>query len=125
MKKWVGLTLGAVGAVVGFGTFINKLSDVQFIFGDVLLVQGKRIGIEPLVADRIRQPCCRVLRCFDGVATCWAVACCAALNNESRQRYITSTFGSQDSGWKVVCHQTRKRHCSTRCEADVPHSAVF
>ncbi len=33
-------------------TFINKLSDVQFIFGDVLLVQGKRAGIEPLVADR-------------------------------------------------------------------------
>ncbi|MBX7055073.1 MAG: SLC13 family permease [Pyrinomonadaceae bacterium] len=33
-------------------TFINKLSDVRFIFGDVLLVQGKRAGIEPLVADR-------------------------------------------------------------------------
>jgi len=33
-------------------TFLNKLSDVQFIFGDVLLVQGKRDGIEPLVADR-------------------------------------------------------------------------
>ena len=33
-------------------TFINKLSDVMLIFGDVLLVQGKRHGIEPLVADR-------------------------------------------------------------------------
>ncbi|MBP6002470.1 MAG: anion permease [Pyrinomonadaceae bacterium] len=33
-------------------TFINKLSDVQLIFGDVLLVQGKRAGIEPLSADR-------------------------------------------------------------------------
>ncbi len=33
-------------------TFANKLSDVPFIFGDVLLVQGKREGIEPLAADR-------------------------------------------------------------------------
>lgn len=33
-------------------TFVNKLSDVNFIFGDVLLVQGKRDGIEPLVVDR-------------------------------------------------------------------------
>ncbi len=33
-------------------TFINKLSDVKFIFGDVLLVQGKRVRIEPLIADR-------------------------------------------------------------------------
>ena len=33
-------------------TFVNKLSDVRFIFGDVLLVQGKRDGIEPLVDDR-------------------------------------------------------------------------
>lgn len=33
-------------------TFINKLSDVSFIFGDVLLVQGKRMGIESLVVDR-------------------------------------------------------------------------
>jgi di/tricarboxylate transporter len=33
-------------------TFINRLSDVGFIFGDVLLVQGKRDGIEPLAADR-------------------------------------------------------------------------
>lgn len=33
-------------------TFINKLSDVMLIFGDVLLVQGKRYGIEPLVSDR-------------------------------------------------------------------------
>jgi di/tricarboxylate transporter len=31
-------------------TFINKLSSVQLIFGDVLLVQGKRVGIEPLLA---------------------------------------------------------------------------
>lgn len=33
-------------------TFVNKLSDVQFIFGDVLLVQGKRDGVEPLVNAR-------------------------------------------------------------------------
>lgn len=33
-------------------TFIDKLSDVRFRFGDVLLVQGERDGIEPLVADR-------------------------------------------------------------------------
>jgi di/tricarboxylate transporter len=32
-------------------TFVNKLSSISFIFGDVLLVQGKRGGIEPLVAD--------------------------------------------------------------------------
>ena len=32
-------------------TFVNKLSSIRFIFGDVLLVQGKRGGIEPLVAD--------------------------------------------------------------------------
>ena len=31
-------------------TFVNKLSNIRFIFGDVLLVQGKRGGIEPLVA---------------------------------------------------------------------------
>ncbi len=31
-------------------TFVNKLSDIRFIFGDVLLVQGKRSGIEPLIA---------------------------------------------------------------------------
>ena len=33
-------------------TFVEKLSDVKFIFGDVLLVQGKRARIEPLVVDR-------------------------------------------------------------------------
>lgn len=33
-------------------TFINKLSDVKLIFGDVLLVQGKRSGIDMLVIDR-------------------------------------------------------------------------
>ena len=33
-------------------TFIEKLSDVRLIFGDVLLVQGKRALIEPLVTDR-------------------------------------------------------------------------
>ncbi len=32
-------------------TIVNKLSSIPFIFGDVLLVQGKRGGIEPLVAD--------------------------------------------------------------------------
>ena len=32
-------------------TFVNKLSSVPLIFGDVLLVQGKRDGIDPLVAD--------------------------------------------------------------------------
>jgi di/tricarboxylate transporter len=32
-------------------TFINKLSSVQLKFGDVLLVQGTREGIEPLVVD--------------------------------------------------------------------------
>lgn len=32
-------------------TFVNKLSSVPLIFGDVLLVQGKRNGIDPLVAD--------------------------------------------------------------------------
>ncbi|MFN2500405.1 MAG: SLC13 family permease [Pyrinomonadaceae bacterium] len=30
-------------------TFVNKLSSVPIIFGDVLLLQGKRVGIEPLV----------------------------------------------------------------------------
>ncbi|MGB4990018.1 MAG: SLC13 family permease, partial [Pyrinomonadaceae bacterium] len=33
-------------------TFIEKLSDVALRFGDVLLVQGKRDRIEPLVVDR-------------------------------------------------------------------------
>ncbi|MEO7660704.1 MAG: SLC13 family permease, partial [Pyrinomonadaceae bacterium] len=33
-------------------TFINKLSAVPFIFGDVLLVQGNREGIQPLIANR-------------------------------------------------------------------------
>ncbi len=33
-------------------TFINKLSDVRLKFGDVLLVQGRRGEIEPLVVDR-------------------------------------------------------------------------
>lgn len=33
-------------------TFIEKLSDVSLRFGDVLLVQGNRDRIEPLVADR-------------------------------------------------------------------------
>ena len=33
-------------------TLVNKLSDVRFIFGDVLLLQGKRDGIEPLIANR-------------------------------------------------------------------------
>ncbi len=33
-------------------TFINKLSDVRLKFGDVLLVQGTRQEIEPLVVDR-------------------------------------------------------------------------
>lgn len=33
-------------------TFIEKLSDVSLRFGDVLLVQGKRDRIEPLVVDR-------------------------------------------------------------------------
>lgn len=32
-------------------TFINKLSDVMLKFGDVLLVQGSRDRIEPMVAD--------------------------------------------------------------------------
>jgi di/tricarboxylate transporter len=32
-------------------TFVNKLSSVPLIFGDVLLVQGKRVGIDPLLAD--------------------------------------------------------------------------
>ena len=32
-------------------TFVNKLSSVPLIFGDVLLVQGKRAGIDPLLAD--------------------------------------------------------------------------
>ncbi len=32
-------------------TFVNKLSSVPLIFGDVLLVQGKRDGVDPLVAD--------------------------------------------------------------------------
>lgn len=33
-------------------TFINKLSDVMLKFGDVLLVQGKRTDVEPLVIER-------------------------------------------------------------------------
>jgi di/tricarboxylate transporter len=33
-------------------TFINKLSDVMLRFGDVLLVQGKRDDVEPLVIER-------------------------------------------------------------------------
>jgi di/tricarboxylate transporter len=33
-------------------TFVNKLSDVPLIFGDVLLVQGRRAGIEQLAFDR-------------------------------------------------------------------------
>jgi len=33
-------------------TFIEKLSDLELIFGDVLLVQGKRGLIDPLVIDR-------------------------------------------------------------------------
>lgn len=33
-------------------TLVNKLSEVAFRFGDVLLVQGVRDGIEPLIADR-------------------------------------------------------------------------
>ncbi len=33
-------------------TLVNKLSDVRFIFGDVLLVQGNRTRIEEMVADR-------------------------------------------------------------------------
>lgn len=33
-------------------TFIEKLSDLELIFGDVLLVQGKRMLIDPLVIDR-------------------------------------------------------------------------
>lgn len=33
-------------------TFINKLSDVMLRFGDVLLVQGKREDVEPLVTER-------------------------------------------------------------------------
>ncbi|MBK8305392.1 MAG: SLC13 family permease [Pyrinomonadaceae bacterium] len=33
-------------------TFIEKLSDLELIFGDVLLVQGKRTLIDPLVIDR-------------------------------------------------------------------------
>ena len=33
-------------------TLVNKLSDVAFIFGDVLLVQGNRTGIAPLITDR-------------------------------------------------------------------------
>lgn len=32
-------------------TFVNKLSHVVLTFGDVLLVQGPRSGVEPLVAD--------------------------------------------------------------------------
>ena len=32
-------------------TFVNKLSDVEINFGDVLLVQGRRAGIEPLLGD--------------------------------------------------------------------------
>ena len=32
-------------------TFVNKLSSVELKFGDVLLVQGKREEIEPLVSD--------------------------------------------------------------------------
>ncbi len=33
-------------------TFVEKLSDVRLIFGDVLLVQGRRDRIDPLLADR-------------------------------------------------------------------------
>ncbi len=33
-------------------TFINKLSNVMLKFGDVLLVQGRRFDVEPLVVDR-------------------------------------------------------------------------
>ena len=33
-------------------TFIEKLSEISMKFGDVLLVQGKRAEIEPLVVDR-------------------------------------------------------------------------
>jgi len=32
-------------------TFVNKLSNVQLAFGDVLLVQGRRLGVDLLVAD--------------------------------------------------------------------------
>ena len=32
-------------------TFVNKLSQVRLLFGDVLLVQGKRERIDPLAAD--------------------------------------------------------------------------
>lgn len=32
-------------------TFVNKLSDVRLAFGDVLLVQGRRTGIDVLVGD--------------------------------------------------------------------------
>jgi di/tricarboxylate transporter len=32
-------------------TFVNKLSGVKLLFGDVLLVQGNRKGIEPLITD--------------------------------------------------------------------------
>ena len=32
-------------------TFVNKLSSVPLIFGDVLLVQGKRSGVDPLLAN--------------------------------------------------------------------------
>jgi di/tricarboxylate transporter len=32
-------------------TFVNKLSQVRLMFGDVLLVQGPRWGIEPLASD--------------------------------------------------------------------------
>ena len=33
-------------------TFIDKLSDVKLIFGDVLLAQGKRSGIDTLIVNR-------------------------------------------------------------------------
>jgi di/tricarboxylate transporter len=32
-------------------TFVNKLSQVRLMFGDVLLVQGQRSGIEPLTSE--------------------------------------------------------------------------
>jgi di/tricarboxylate transporter len=48
-RQSYGLTVLAVNR--HGSTFLGKLSEVRFRFGDVLLVQGRRDRIEPLIAD--------------------------------------------------------------------------
>ena len=58
MKKWIGLTLGAVGAVVGIGTLTNRRNQVDRIDPQSLVIRlpddlpGRILDVEGVINFR-------------------------------------------------------------------------